>query len=239
LANVYGANAISPFTGLSLERLATAQSETGFKEGDGSFTWILHNTENANLDQCVAFLDALAQTDDDIDSGDETVTNGKRVGTWYSYDGQGRIVTKSGADGLGLFIENIPIADEQSIVFTSDDATTRTRPFTVSVSISVGAVAVADTNAWYHTFFLADYNTPDAVTVTDSDGNPVKGNVSADAVNNKIIWGINYDSQLGADTDCIVLVEGDGGATQAKTIFTITRTTQVTVSCEPSLETNV
>jgi len=235
---------ITPFRELYLEKLATASTQSGFKEGDGDFTWILRNPSNANLNQIVAFLDALSQTDDDIDNGDETVTHGKRVGVWYEYDSQGRIVTTSGADDLGLFIENIPVEDEQKIVFTADDGTTRVRPFNVSVKISVGAIAVADNKAWYHGFFLTDYNTASAKTVVSHSGTEVKGDVSSDAVANKIEFGFDYDGDTvggdaGTDKNIVFICEGDGGCTQAKTIFTITRNTTVTASAEPNLETNV
>lgn len=238
LDDVYGANAISPFTGMRLEKLETPMTVSGFKEGEGDFTWVLHNDENGSLDECVAFLDALAQTDDDIDSGDLTVTHGKRVKTWYTYDAQGRIVTRSGADNLGLYIENIPVLDEQRVLFTSDDGTTRIRPFNVAISVKVGSIAVNDTLAWYHCFYLDNYNTSSAETVVDRDGNPIKGNVSNDAVDNAIKWGMDYDSQLGEDKDVVFLCEGDGGATQAKTVFTITKSTSITASAEPSIETN-
>ena len=99
LADVYGGAQIAPWTGMTLEKLASAQSEDGFTQGDGKlFTWVLHNNGSGTLNECVAFLDALAQTDNDIDSGALTITNGKRVGTWYTYDAQGRVVTRSGAD---------------------------------------------------------------------------------------------------------------------------------------------
>lgn len=153
LADVYGGAKVAPWTGMTLEKLAAAQLESGFNEADGNFTWVVNNTANGNLNQCVAFLDALAQTDDDIDSGTVTVTNGKRVGTWYSYNALGQIVTRSGAgDGKGLFIENIPTADEQKIVFTDDLGNLKTRPFNVSNSVDPGAFAIADVLAWYHAF---------------------------------------------------------------------------------------
>jgi len=244
LSDVYGGSQVAPWTGMSLEELDTPQTESGFNEADGDFTWVLHNNDSGSLDQCVAYLDALAQTDDDINAHADNVTHGKRVGVWYSYDAQGRIVTQSGADTKGLFIENIPTTDEQSIVFTADDGSHKTLPFNVAVSISVGATAVADTNAWYHAFFLADYNTSSAVTVVDNTSSPVKGNVSNDAVDNKIQFGFDYDGDTiggtaGTDKDVVFLCEGDGGATQAKTVFTITRNSTVTAAAEPSLETNV
>ena len=249
LANVYGGSQIAPWTGMGLEKLSSAQVETGFNEVDGNFTWVLHNTSNGSLNQCVAFLDALAQTDDDIDDGALTVTNGKRVGTWYTYNAQGQIVTRSGADTLGLFIENIPTADEQRIVFTDDAGNTKTRPFNVSLSIDPGSFAIADTNAWYHAFFLNgpgagdDFNTSGALTVEDASAQPIKGNVSADQVGNKLLRAFDYDGDTiggtaGTNKDVVIEVEGDGGATAAKTIFTITRTATINVTCAPGLETN-
>jgi YD repeat-containing protein len=247
LADVYGGAQVSPWTGMSLEKLAVPVSQGGFNEADGNFTWVLNNTLNGNLDQCVAFLDALAQTDDDSDSGLETITNGKRVATWYTYDAQGRIVTRSGADSLGLFIENLPIADQQSVVFKADNATLKTYPFQVQVNLQVGANAAADANAWYHNFYLdgaagADYGTPDAVTVNNASAAPVKGSVSS---NTTISYAYDYDGNTqaglaaGIDKDVVALCEGDGGATQAKTVFTISRTAVVNVAVAPGLETNL
>ena len=249
LADVYGVAKISPWTGMTLEKLAVAQNEGGFNEANGNFTWVLHNTIPGGLDQCVAFLDALAQTDDDIDSGAVTVTNGKRVGTWYYYDAQGRIVTQSGADALGLFIEAIPTADEQNVVFTADDTTLKTRPFQVELSIEVGQTAVDDILAWYHAYFLDgpagnDYNTALAVTVQDSVPLDIKGNVSTDVTGTKIIRAFDYDGDAlggtaGTDKDVVFLVEGDGGAVQVKTVFSITRITTVSATAAPGQENNV
>ena len=243
LADVYTAQ-ISPWTGMTLVKLATPQTESGFNESDGDFTWILNNTVPGSLAQCVAFLDALSQSDDDIDSGSETVTYGKRVGTWYTYNATGQVVTRSGADSLGLFIENIPTADEQSIVFTDDSGNTKTYPFSVNVEATIGSTAKGDSNAWYHSFFGADYNTSSAITVEDASGSDVKGLASTADGNNKIIFAFDYDGDTvggtaGTDKNCVFLCEGDGGATQAKTLYTITRITTVSFSCSPSVENNV
>ena len=247
LADVYGGAQIAPWTGMSLEKLAVAVSHGGFNEADGNFTWVLNNTLGGTLNECVAFLDALAQTDDDIDSGSETTTNGKRVATWYTYDAQGRIVTRSGADTLGLFIDNLPVADQQRVVFKADDGSLKTYPFQVQVTLQVGSNAAADANAWYHNFYLdgaegADYGTPDAVTVQDASFEAVKGNVAA---RTSIAYAYDYDGNTqagldaGIDKDVVALCEGDGGATQAKTMFTISRTATVNVAVAPGLETNL
>lgn len=250
LADVYGGAQVAPFTGLSLEKLATPQTETGFAQADGNFTWVLNNTLNASLDECVAFLDALAGTDDDIDSGTETVTNGKRVNTWYYYNSSGQIVFRSGADSLGLFVENIPTADAQRCAFTADDASIKTRPFKVQVEIDPGSFAIADVLAFYHVYYSdgaggLDFGTANAVTVIDDNSNAVKGNVSTDVVTNKIIFTYDYDGNTdaglsaGTDKEMVAIVEGDGGATQAQTTFTVTRSAVVPVTCAPGQETNV
>jgi hypothetical protein len=246
LDDVYN-DPISPWSGMSLEKLASPITEGGFNEIDGDFTWVLNNANDGTLNQCVAFLDALAQTDDDIDSGSETTTNGKRVATWYTYDAQGRIVTRSGADTNGLFIYDLPIADQQRVVFRADDGSLKTYPFQVQVNLNVGPNAAADANAWYHNFYLdgaggLDYGTPDAVTVNDADGDPVKGNVSSNTI---ISYAYDYDGNTqagltaGEDKDVVALCEGDGGATQAKTVFTISRDAVVNVTVAPGLETNL
>jgi hypothetical protein len=242
LANVY-TTPIAPWTGMTLEKLSVAQIESGFNEASGNFSWVLNNTGLGSLNQCVAFLDALAQTDDDIDSGVETVTNGKRVNTWYYYNATGQIVTKSGADTLGLYIESIPIADEQKVVFTDDAANLKTRPFSVSIEANIGATAKADVNAWYHAFFAPLYNANGALTVLDAGAVAIKGLASTADGSNRIIEAFDYDGDTvggpaGQNKDCVFLCEGDGGATQAKTLFTITRQTTVAFTCAPGVENN-
>lgn len=245
LADVYGGSAIAPFTGLTLEKLAVAQNETGFVEGNGAFTWVLNNTGGATLDECIAYLDAMGQTDNDIDAG-TGVVNGKRVSTWYSYDAQGRVVTRSGAgDGLGLFIEGLVGADKLRVVSTTDAGTTRTYPFYPLIQIPVGSNAVADANAWYHVYFkdvgANDFGTATAITVKDKSGADVKGLVSGQAT---IQFEFDYDGDTlggtaGTDKWIVIEVEGNGVATASKTELQITRTQTLSAPCQPSLETNL
>ena len=244
LADVYGGGQVSPWTLMGLEELDTPQTETGFNEADGDFTWVVNNTAPGTLDEVVAFLDALAQTDDDINDHAVNTTNGKRVGVWYSYDAQGRIVTDAPFASEGLFLEELPVADQQRIVFTDDAGATKTYPFQVGVEAVVGAVAKADANAWYHSFFAAAYNTAGAVTVEDSGSAEVKGLASTADGNNKILYTFDYDGDTvgggsGTDKDAVFLCEGDGGAAQAKTLYTLTRSTTIAFSCAPSAESNV
>jgi len=246
LADVYGGAQISPWTGMGLEKLATPVLRDEFSNTDGTrlFSWVLNNSVPGDLFQMVAFLDALAMQDTDIDDGTETITYGKRVGTWYYYNALGQIVTRSGAgDGLGLYLYNVPVANQQQVAMTDDSGTIKTYSFSVSVEATVGATAKADPLAWYHSFFAAAYNTAGAVTVEDSSSAEVKGNASSADAQNKIIFAFDYTGDTiggpaDTDKDCVFLCEGDGGATQAKTLYTITKNTTVAFACAPPVENN-
>lgn len=243
LADVYGGVQVSPWTGMTLEKLASAVNKDEFAEAAGNFTWVLNNTVPGSLYQMVAFLDALSMQDVDIDSGVQTITYGKRIGTWYYYNATGQVVTRSGADSLGLYLYNVPTADKQLVVFTDDAGNIKSYSFSVSVKATVGAIAKADALAWYHSYFEAAYNTSGAITVKDSSAVDVKGSASGADVNNIIEFAFDYtgDTVGGAadtDKDCVFLCEGDGGATQAKTLYTITKITTVSFSCAPPVENN-
>ena len=85
----------------------------------------------------VAFLDALSQTADDINDHVGNDTFGKLVGTWYSYDANGKVVTKSGSgDGLGLYLHNVPTSDQQRVVMTDDSGALKTYSFTANCGLN-------------------------------------------------------------------------------------------------------
>ena len=253
LADVY-TTPISPWTGMTLEKLAVAQTETGFTTADGDFTWVLNNTVPGDLDQCLAFIDALQQTDDDIDSGAITVTNGKRVGVWYTYDADGTIRFNSPFAGEGFFVETLVGTDKNRIAFVDDADATKLYPAYSNVTVAVGADAVADVNAWFHAFFLAgigaqagnDFNTATAITVQDPTTALIKGDVDGTGFNigNNIVFEFDHAGDTVGGTaannkDCVFECEGDGGVTAAKTIFTLTNAASITATCQPAVETNV
>jgi hypothetical protein len=247
LADVYGGSQIAPWTGMSLEKLVTPQTETGFNEADGDFTWVLNNTLGGTVQQCAAYLDALSLQNSDIDAGSGTY-NGRNGRVWYTRDAAGRVVTSS-IGGEGLFIDGLSVAEKQNAIMTDDSGATKTYPFFPEVRINVGVVAPTDPNAWYHVYYAdgagaADFDASGAVTVNDSAGNPVKGNVQDDHVANIIAFPYAYDTNTQAglaaasNKDIVVLVEGDGIAAQAIAYATITRTPIISITCAPPADTN-
>lgn len=249
-ATVWGVNADSvqsssgAWTNVALEKLAVALNRDEFAEAAGNFSWVVNNTSDSSLDEIVAFLDAIATVTVDIDSGAGTVTIGKDVNTWYTYNAAGQVVTRSGADSLGLYLYQIPVADQQRVVFTDDTAALKTYLFLVGVEANVGATAKADVNAWYHSYGATDYNTASYIEVQDSSAAVVKGLASSANVSNLIKFNFDYDGDTvlgatGTNKDCVFLCEGDGGATQAKTLYTLSRSTTIAFTCAPGTENNV
>lgn len=247
LANVFGGAAIAPFSTMTLEKLAAPQTETGFNEADGNFTWVLNNPAGGTVQQCAAYLDALALQTTDIDAGTGTYT-GTKGRVWYSRNAAGKVVTSS-IGGAGLFIEGLSISEKQNVIMTDNSGATKTYPYFPEVQITPGAPAIADPLAWYQVFYVdgattSDFDMAGAVTVKNSAGVDVKGNVAAAQVGGKISFAYAYDTNTqaglaaGVDKNIVVIVEGDGGAAQAITYATITRTPTVTITCAPPADNN-
>lgn len=235
-----GGTSVAPFTGMSLEKLVTPQNETGFAAaGVGNFTWVLNNVNSGTLEECVAYLDALAQADATVTQGEATL-NGKQYDVWYEYTATGKIrpIVGEGSVGTGLFIESLPAADQTSVEFVDDALQTLVYPVYTPVSVNIGQGAIDDANAWFHVFEAALYNTATAVTYQDSADGLVKGIANT---GQPFISGTNvdwtHDFTTDGTTNVVMVCEGDGGVTQAKTAFTIADTA-VTQSCIPSTENN-
>jgi hypothetical protein len=252
IASVYNADPslqTGVWLNMVLTQLDVPQVETGFTTADGSYTWVLSNPSGATLAECVAYLDAIATVDADINAHLTNVTDGKKVNTWYTYSGAGKIVTKSGTiDGKGLFISGLVGTDKQAVVLTDDLGVGKVYPFYVSVQTNVGAGAVADTLAWFHNYFSAAYNTASAITVQDKGTNLIKGNVAVPSTG--VVLGgstLTYEFDYatggggtgGVDQGSVMVVEGDGGVTQAKTLFTLQELATISVTCSPGTENNV
>lgn len=240
LVDVYGGAQAAPWTGMTLEKLAVAQTETGFAGADGDFTWTLNNTGGGTLDQCVAYLDAIAQADEVVTTG-EVALNGKDYDTWYTYTATGKIQPVTGADdGLGVFIEGLTGTDKLRVEFLDDSDVTCVYPVYTPVIIELGQNAIDDTNAWFHGYLAADYNTASAVEYDDAATVVVKG--SADN-SSPFITGANtfvdfeHDFTTDGSVNIVFLCEGDGGVTQQKTAITLADSA-VSASCVPSVENN-
>lgn len=252
LADVFGGAQIAPFTGLGFFRNATPQTQTGFNEADGDFTDEITNTGAANLAEIRAWLDALMQSDSD--ENDNTGVTGvfrpARADVLYTINAEGKLVTRA-----GLYINNIPVSDNQNVILTADNGDEKTFPFSNEVRISVSDAWFDDPNAWYSCFYVdgaggQDFDTPNAVLVDDAGGVDVTGTpgdarAAGVAGSRQVIFSYNYsgNNQAGlppnTDKDVIFLAEGDGGAIAARVSFTIVSQAIITAAAEAAIETNI
>ena len=231
---------VTPWTGMTLEKLAAPQTKTGFNEGNGNFTWVLNNTAPGVLAECVAYLDAIATINATVTTGTASL-NGKDYDTWYEYTAAGKIKPVTGAtDGFGVFIDALAGADKLAVEFRDDSELTRTYPVFTSISVDLGQGAIDDTLAWFHTFTAATFNTASPITYDDAAAVLVKG----DAVNTSVfITGANtnvafeHDFSTDGSVNVVFLCEGDGGVTQQKTTLTLADTA-VSATCIPAVENN-
>jgi hypothetical protein len=240
LADVYGGSQIAPWDGMTLEKLSSAQVETGFAGADGNFTWTLNNTGAGSLFECVAYLDAIAQADAVVTTGTASL-NGKDYDVWYDYTATGKIRPITGADdGLGVFIEGLTGADKQLVSYLDNGDVICVYPVFTAVSIEFGQGAIDDPLAWFNLFTASTYNTATPVDYDDALTVPVKGDVSNTSV---FITGANtfasfeHDFTTDGSVNVIIICEGDGGVTQQKTAVTLSDST-VSASCVPAVENN-
>ena len=248
LADVFGPSAIAPFATMTYESFATPQTQTGFVSGSADFSDIVANPASGSLNEIRAFLDALMLQDSDQDQGAGTFLP-KRAEPLYMVDPtDGSIITRQ-----GLFLSNLSPADRQLVVLTDDAEVGQTYPFDVDVRVTVDSFWANDSNAWYHCYINdgsgnQDFNTTNAITLNDAQGNPVKG-TSADVVTVgstfEIRFSYAYDSNTqaglsaGVDREVVFLAEGDGGAAAGRLTFTITRDAIVRASVVSGQETNI
>jgi len=235
-----GGTMIAPFTGMSLEKFVTAQTKSGFAGADGDFTWVLANTGGGSLDQCVAYLDAIAQADDVVTQGEATL-NGKDYDVWYEYTATSKVRPITGAgDGLGVFIAGLTGTDKLRVEFEDDDSTVCVYPVYTPVIFELGQDAIDDALAWFHAYEAANYNSGSAVEYEDATTTVVKGvatNASAFINGANTYVDFEHDFTTDGSVDIVFLCEGDGGVTQQKTTATLADTA-VSASCVPAIENN-
>ena len=231
---------IAPWTGMALEKLAVAQTETGFAGADGDFTWTLNNAGAGSLDQCVAYLDAIATISATVTTGTASL-NGKDYDVWYEYTATGKVrpITGSG-DGLGVFIEGLTGGDKVLVEFKDDSDVVCVYPVFTAVTIELGQDAIDDPLSWFHGYEAAAYDSAGAVEYQDAVSAIVKGvatNASSFISGANTFVDFEHDFTTDGSVNIVFLCEGDGGVTQQKTAITLSSTT-VAASCIPAVEDN-
>ena len=241
IADVYGGSQIAPWDGLDFDVLSSPETKSGFNETDGDFSLVIRNTNGATLDQIIAWIDAIALQDANV-SNTANAWNGLRKDQLYEFDANGVPTFVN-----GVFIESLPASDRQRLNIFDDSGDAKTFPFVPEVRVPIPVEAQGSSTGWYHAHIFdgdskQDYNTDNTVTMVDSNGDPVRGNIGALT---QISFGVNYDTfnlaglTPGNDFDIILTIGSDGEFEESSVLITITRDTLIQASLSTQLENNI
>lgn len=147
--------------------------------------------------------------------------------------------------GLDMFIDDLDANDKNNVTYADASGVDRAFDFVAAGNLVFNNNLQGDSDAVYEMFFLSvpngDFGTPEAVTVQDSDSNPIAGNVGGAP---SISFDFAYDSNSqggrtpATDADVVVVAIGLQTAQYVRTDYTITRTTGQNISLVAALERN-
>lgn len=250
-ADVFGGAQVAPYSAMGFFRFATPQTETGFVEGSGDFTDYITNTGGGSLIQLRAFMDKLMQQDSD--QNDNTASTGsyipKRAEPLYTIDAaSGKTVTRK-----GLYIADIPAADQLKIAYTANNGTTRTNPVVTPVVIFLSLSWFNDTKPWFRLMYSnglgsQDFDTSTTVTVEDNvplavAGDNTDARIFAVAGGYELRFSYAFDTNnqagLNAGEEKLVVIQVGGiDGTKSKTQSFIIGNSAVNVDASTDAETN-
>ena len=219
----------APYSGITVAYYTANQSRS---IGGSNYNFkIIINGNNATLEQIYAKVQYLLRQASDINTGG---TAGAKIGKIQSdlltFVGDTLVTSQS------VFIDNIKAADSNRIEFYDDGNTKRTNPYTAVGTMSFNSVLVGAGSS-YRLMYTApsgagnDYGESGAVTVKNSSGTPITGEISAGS----IAFDFDYDGDAEggtAGTDKAVTLIGikPGTGKFAVATGTLTRSKGISLS---------
>lgn len=219
----------APYSGITVAYYTANQSRS---IGGSNYNFkIIINGNNATLEQIYAKVQYLLRQASDINTGG---TAGAKIGKIQSdlltFVGDTLVTSQS------VFIDNIKATDSNRIEFYDDGNTKRTNPYTAVGTMSFNSVLVG-TGSSYRLMYTApsgagnDYGESGAVTVKNSSGTPITGEISAGS----IAFDFDYDGDAEggtAGTDKAVTLIGikPGTGKFAVATGTLTRSKGISLS---------
>lgn len=208
-----------------------------------AFHWRLFGNDGT-LSECYEYAQKQSRETADIDWS-LTSNRGDITDILFDY------ATPTGTTN-DMYIDDLATADVNNVTFIDATGASRTEKFLAAGSIGFNDNLVNDAGpAKYWMFFLnddppgddtgADYGTPNAIIVQESDSSPINGNVSGSSVNFDYDYDNNAQRGNGAKgTDAPVVCVGIGLATAqfGRTDYTLLRSKANNISIVASLERN-
>jgi hypothetical protein len=184
---------------------------------------IIIDGKNKTAEQIYAAVQSQLRKASDIDAGPGTVI-GKTADSLLRFEGDKLITSK------GVYIDNFNTNDTNRIDFYDQNNVKRTYPFVAAGTITFNGNLSSDANSVYRMYYLTNpsgnYGTATAVTVTNSSGVPITGNISS---SQSIAFDFSYDSNTdggrtaGTDAAVVVVAIGKSTGKYVSTNYTITR----------------
>lgn len=246
--NSDGSNADSTnpgVAGMTLTRYAVAQPKT---IGGSSYNFgVVVNGNSAVAENIYTYVQwALRQTVD-IDAGAGTLV-GRLADAPLMFVGdtlRTLPMTNAQGGGTGVYIDDFNANDTNRIEFYDNTGVYRTFPYVSAGSLLFNANAASDPNFIYRMLFTSNpagnYGSATAVTVNDSAGTPIAGDLSG---RSEVTFSFAYDTNVQggrtAGTDASVTVIGIGRDVGqfAMQTATIGRAKGINISLSPALERN-
>lgn len=241
---------VAPYTGMSIEYFAAAQSKT---IGASSYDFgVVVSSNGGTTQEIYEFLQYQLRQTTDINVGVDSVIGlladslatfvGDRLDTLF--------VTNPAGDGGGVFLDNFDSNFTNSLRMIDNTETYRTYPYVSAGTINFNQYLQNDSNAVYKMFFtdpdgVADsgdeFGTSGAIVVNDASGTPISGEIGGSA---SISFDFDYDGNTqggrssGTDADVTLVAIGLNTAQYVSATGTITRSTGINLSLVAALERN-
>jgi hypothetical protein len=221
------------YTGVTVEFFSVNQDKT-IGTTVYPFRTIIEGA-NATLEEIYTKVQYLLRQNANINSGVGIVT-GKTANELCYFVGDTLYTTQ------GVFIENIQANDLNRIIFLPQTGTTAQYPYVSAGTLQSNSFLTQGSTGYYIMYFLNDdagsnlgydYGTANAITVNDSNGNPISGATTSAS----ITFTYDYDGNdqrgiVSKETDApVVVVAGNKGI--AKPVVasgTITRSKGISIS---------
>lgn len=171
-----------PYTGMSIEYYAIAQSRTmGVTAYDFG---VIVNGNGGTAQEIYNFIQYQLRQDADINAGVDTVNGlladaisvfvGDRLDTLF--------VSNVAGGGGGVFIADLSAVSINNVRYIDNTQVYRTFPFVAAGIINFSDTLTVDPDAVYRMFFTTnpggDFGTADAILVEDADGIAISGDVA-------------------------------------------------------------
>lgn len=238
---------LAPYTGMTIEFFATAQSKA---MGIPTYNFgVVVDANGGTSRQVYEFIQySLRQNVDINDVASGVTVNGLLADAMAVFVGSRLdtlFVTNVAGGGGGLFIEDISATSVNDVRYIDNLQIYRTFPFVAAGVINFSQTLIDDADSVYRMFFTSvpsgDFGTANAITVNDADLIAIAGNVSGAA---SVSFSFDYDGNVQggrtAETDAPVTVVAIGlsGAQYVVATGTIGRSVTNSITLVSALERN-